>query len=185
MRKFVVSADRRIILGVIVVFLSLGIGLRFSETASSQQKRSVKTSAKAVPVKGRLAGFGESAPLHEIPEVLDPAGFAKVRSRFEKGTEEVEEKEKNKKNAELVKIAKPTRMANAVSQFGDDAISPAFPSAVPTPPINRWTDNGSPNSLRSKRASRLALPNRNSASDLASSVLPVPVGPTNKKEANG
>ena len=52
-------------------------------------------------------------------------------------------------------------------------------------PISFATASPLPYSPMSKRITRSRLPNRNSASALASSVLPTPVGPTKKSVASG
>ena len=59
------------------------------------------------------------------------------------------------------------------------------PLGVWRSPIKRATEPRSWNSLMSKRTRRSPLPNSSSASALAVSVLPTPVGPTNKNVASG
>lgn len=135
----------RVSLSLFAFLLLVGVFLRFSGPSSSGQSvavksvdRSVSGAAQIGPIVGRAANFGVSVAVSKLPEVMDPeAGAARLMQRKYDGRGIPQEpKEKNPLNANRVKKSDPKAKYDGFAPFVDGALSPAFPSVMPTPGVN-------------------------------------------------
>ena len=142
MRKQLSGGGFRILLSLFVLSVTVGIFLRYSETASSQHaERASGVPDGNAPIVSQAVGFAVSQAVRDLPEVvdpkfeLDPDRAAKAAAKRAKQ----EEKIKNPFNAKTIKNAVPGAGAAASNYaFRDEALpdAPAAPSVVPTPGVS-------------------------------------------------
>jgi subtilisin-like proprotein convertase family protein len=132
----------RVFLSLFALSLAVGVFLKYSgPTSRGQVTKSSPISSAPVqegPIVGQAANFGVSVAVTKLPEVVDPdAGAARMMVRkYESQSVDDTAKEKNPLNANRVKKSNPVERPDGFAPFVDQALSPAFPSVIPTPSVS-------------------------------------------------
>ncbi|MFT3743547.1 MAG: hypothetical protein QM785_04555 [Pyrinomonadaceae bacterium] len=142
MKKHLSHRGYRVLLSIFVLCISVGLFLRYSETASSQQAQKANGVPDGnAPIVGQAVAFGISQAVRDLPEVqdpnfeLDPERAAKAAAKRAKQ----EEKIKNPFNAKTIKNIVPgAGVGGSNYAFRDEALpdAPTVPSVVPTPGVS-------------------------------------------------
>ena len=141
MKKQSTNRAFRALLTLFALSLAIGVFLKYSgPTSQGQVTKDSPTSrpAQQGPIVGRAAKFGVSVAVTKLPEVVDPeAGAARlmVRKYDGRGVDDTA-KEKNPLNANRVKKSDHVKKPDSSPSFADQALSPAFPSTIPTPSVS-------------------------------------------------
>ncbi len=143
MMKHLSSAKFRFILSLLIICLTVGVFLKYSKSASSQQsepsdqKQVGLIARQSAPITSRAAAFAISPAVRDLPEVKHPGRPVppEILEKAEARELREEGREKNIFNTERVKQIVPGAGAG-VLPFIDEALSPVFPSVVPTPAVS-------------------------------------------------